>query len=100
MNQKNTSAFISYSWDNEPHKEWVRELATRLRSDGVDVILDRWHSVPGDQLPMFMEKSIRENDYVLIVCTQNYKKKSDNREGGVGYEGDIITAELFSRGNN
>jgi hypothetical protein len=100
MKEDMPTAFISYSWDNEPHKEWVRDLATRLRSDGVNVTLDQWHSIPGDQLPEFMEKSIRENNYVLIICTQNYKRKSDSREGGVGYEGDIITAELFTKGNN
>src|ERR1700722_159382 len=29
------SAFISYSWDSETHREWVRALAARLRADGV-----------------------------------------------------------------
>ena len=46
-----------------------------------------------------MEKEIRENDYVVIVCTPNYRQKSNERQGGVGYEGDIITAEILSRGN-
>jgi serine/threonine-protein kinase len=54
---------------------------------------------PGDQLPQFMEKSIRENDFVLIICTATYKYKSDNRVGGVGFEGNIITAEAFSYNN-
>ncbi len=83
-----------------PTLEWVRDLAARLRHDGVAVILDQWHAVPGDQLPEFMEKAIRDNDYVLIVCTPNYRTKSDERKGGVGYEGDIITAELFANRNN
>lgn len=93
----NTSprCFISYSWDDDAHKDWVKDLAEKLRLDGVTSILDRWHAVPGDQLPAFMEKEIRESDYVLIICSQNYKVKSDNRTGGVGYEGDIITAEIF-----
>jgi SEFIR domain len=30
------TAFISYSWDDEAHKEWVRHLATQLRADGVE----------------------------------------------------------------
>lgn len=35
--------FISYSHDNEAHKEWVLTLATHLRQHmGVDVILDEW----------------------------------------------------------
>lgn len=93
------SAFVSYSWENNDHKEWVKALGARLRGDGVDVTLDQWHLVPGDQLPKFMESSIRENDFVLIVCTPHYKRRSDAREGGVGYEGDIITAEVFVTGN-
>ena len=93
-------AFISYSWDDDDHKSWVAKLATDLRSDGVDTILDQWHAVLGDQLPSFMEKEIRENNYVLIICTPNYKLKSDERKGGVGYEGDIMTAEVLNKGNH
>ncbi len=68
MNVKVPRAFISYSWDGEEHKQWVRDLATKLRRDGVDVMLDQWGAVPGDQLPEFMEHSLRENDFVLVVC--------------------------------
>jgi hypothetical protein len=47
-----------------------------------------------------MEKSVRENDYVLIICTSKYKSKSENRIGGVGYEGDIMTAEVLQNSNH
>ena len=93
-------AFVSYSWDDEFHKFWVATLATDLRRDGIDTILDQWHAVPGDQLPAFMEKEIRENNYVLIICTPNYRLKSDERRGGVGYEGDIMTAEVLTQGDH
>ncbi len=92
-------AFLSYSWDSEKHKSWVRELATRLREDGVETTLDQWHVVPGDQLPAFMERAVRDDDYVLIVCTPRYKERSDSRAGGVGYEGDIITGEVLTTRN-
>jgi hypothetical protein len=94
------TAFISYSWDDYPHKEWVIKLATQLRQDGVDTRLDYWHTVPGDQLPEFMEREIRQATYVIIVCTPTYKMKSEDRTGGVGYEGGIITAEVFARQNH
>ena len=94
------TCFISYSWDSEDHRQWVRELAVRLRSGGVDATLDQWHAVPGDQLPEFMERSIRESDFVLVVCTPKYKIRSDQRVGGVGYEGDIITGEVFKNREN
>jgi hypothetical protein len=91
-------AFVSYSWDDPAHKEWVRQLATQLRADGVDVTLDHWHSAPGDQIPAFMERAVRENDFVIAVCTPRFKERSDGRGGGVGYEGDIMTAYAFTSG--
>ena len=93
-------AFISYSWEDEDHRTWVREFATRLRADGIETAIDQWNAIPGDQLPSFMESAIRSNDYVLIVCTPKYKQKSDNRQGGVGYEGDIMTAEVLGTANH
>jgi len=90
--------FISYAWEDDI-KKWVRSFATRLRNDGIDAIFDEWEAVPGDQLPEFMEKSIRESSFVLVICTPKYKNKSDNRSGGVGYEGDIITGELITTRN-
>jgi len=94
-----TTAFVSYSWDNDEHKAWIAKLAADLRNDGVDVTLDQWHLVPGDQLPAFMEHAVRESDYVLIICTTKYKERSDNRSGGVGYEGDIMSGEMLTQGN-
>ncbi len=96
----NPKAFVSYTWKPPEHKNWVRELATKLRAeDGVEVTLDQWHTAPGDQLTHFMEQAVSSNNYVLIICTPIYKRKSDNREGGVGYEGDIMTAQAISTGN-
>lgn len=91
--------FISYAWEDEDHKQWVKMLATRLRGAGINVTLDTWHTAPGDQLPHFMEKAIRDNEFILIVCTPTYKMKSDQRLGGVGYEGDIMTGEAVNSQN-
>lgn len=91
--------FFSYSWDSDIHIDWVRKFAERLEADGIDVNLDQWGLSPGQPLTQFMETSIRENDYVLIICTPAYKKKSDDRDGGVGYEGHIISAELLYKKN-
>lgn len=91
--------FISYAWEDDL-KTWVLDFATRLRLDGINAILDQWETVPGDQLPEFMEKSVRESDFVLFICTPTYKRKSDRRKGGVGYEGHIITGEVFQKNNH
>lgn len=34
--------FVSYSHDNDAHKDWIMKLATDLRHHGVDIILDQW----------------------------------------------------------
>src|SRR4051794_29184670 len=92
--------FVSYSWDDADHKQWVADFAGRLRQDGVNAKIDQWELVPGDKLPQFMETAIRANDFVLLVCTPNYKAKADGRKGGVGYEGDIMTGEVLGKGNH
>lgn len=90
------SALISYSWDSEEHKVWVRGIAQRLRRNGVDVKLDQWHVKPGQSLTQFMEREIVECDHVIIICTPNYYEKSLSRKGGVGYEQQIISGHIAS----
>ena len=94
------STFISYSYDDEAHKEWVKRLATRLRADEIDARLDQWDVMPGDHIPQYMEKAITDNDFILIICTPQYKIKSDNRKGGTGYESNIMTAEILEKNNH
>lgn len=88
--------FISYSHDSLEHKQWVLELSTRLRTNGVDAVLDQWELRPGDDLPKFMEINLAQADRVLMICTDNYVAKANNGTGGVGYEKMIVTSELLS----
>lgn len=98
-NSRHIKVFISYSWEDDNHKDWIRELANRLISDGIEVTLDQYDVSIGDRLPQFMEKAITNSDYVMIICTPSYKEKADKRESGVGYEGHIISEELMSSNN-
>lgn len=88
--------FISYSHDSQEHKKWVLDLATRLRNNGVDAIIDQWELRPGDDLPHFMETHLSNSDYIVMVCTDKYVEKANSGSGGVGYEKMIVTAELLS----
>jgi hypothetical protein len=89
------TCFISYAWENEEHKEWVKTLATFLQHNGVETRLDVWDAYLGIDLTKYFEKSIRESDYVILVCTPIYAKKANNGTGGVGYEKMIVTGEIF-----
>jgi len=87
--------FVSYSHDSADHKRWVSELCTRLRNDGIDIILDQWDLSLGEDITKFMEVGLVSSDRVLLICTENYVRKADAGEGGVAYERMIVTAELI-----
>jgi hypothetical protein len=91
-----SSVFISYSWDNGQHKQWVRQLATNLQENGVRVRLDQWDTYLGADLPEYMEKCVRECEFVILVCTPAFCSKANAGTGGVGYEKMIVTGEVFS----
>lgn len=86
--------FISYSHDTDDHKTWVRRLATDLRSNSVDAILDEWRLSPGQDVAAFMQRGITESDRVLLVCTDEYVQRTETGTGGVGYERLVVTGEL------
>ncbi len=95
------TVFVSYSWDSQEHETWILALATKLRENGVNAILDKWDlGSLGKPLPNFMENAIASSQRVICVMTPNYKKKTDNLSGGVGYEYSIMTAEIFTEDIN
>jgi hypothetical protein len=89
-------AFISYSHDSTAHKNWVLKLASDLRSRGVDVVLDQWDLVAGQDVSLFMQRGISEADRVIMICSSAYVTKSEQGVGGVGYERLIVTAEVVN----
>lgn len=91
-----SKVFISYSWESEEHKEWVMRLRNRLEEENVHTILDRINMNLGDSIPKFMEESIRNSKFILLILTPTYKEKADARIGGVGYEEAIITGEVLN----
>lgn len=94
--KEHPTVFISYSWDNENHQNWVLNLAKKLRMDGVNVILDKYYLSPGKNLSVFVEESIRTSNRILVILTPEYKLRAEKRIGGVGYEFSIINNELIS----
>ena len=74
-------------------------MAVRLRGDGVDVILDRWHLEEGHDKYAFMERMVNDPsiERVLMVCDHKYAEKADGRAGGVGTETQIITPEVYAK---
>ncbi len=70
-------------------------LGKSLRENGVDAYLDQWDLIPGQDSTYFMESQIRDSDFVVLICTPLYAEKSNIPRGGVGYEKNIISAEML-----
>lgn len=91
--------FISYSWGNSDHQEWIANLGTRLMNDTVDVVLDQWSLKDGQDIFSFMEEMVKSEEIfrVLIISNKSYAEKADIRKGGVGTETQIITPNIYSK---
>jgi|SaaInl8_200m_RNA_FD_contig_51_87747_length_1719_multi_3_in_0_out_0_1 hypothetical protein len=94
---ENPKLFISYSWSNATHEQWVIDLATELTESGVHVILDKWDLKEGYDSVSFMEKMVTDPQItkVAIICDEVYASKADGRAGGVGTETQIISREVY-----
>jgi hypothetical protein len=90
------TCFISYSWEAESHTNWIRRLAEALYRNGVRVRWDKWDIKPGTDIPQFIEESIRESSFVLLICTPTFAARANAGQGGVGYEKAIVSAEMLN----
>jgi len=93
--------FISYSHDSPEHALRVLSLADALRSRGVDAWIDQYESVPAVGWPQWMIDQIAAADFVLVVCTETYRRRFEKKElpgkgKGVSWEGALISAEIYS----
>jgi hypothetical protein len=79
--------------------DWVIQLATDLRTNGVDAVLDKWHLKEGQDAHAFMERMVTDRDVgkVAVICDQKYVERADDREGGVGAESQIMSSELYGK---
>jgi len=65
--------FLSHS---SKDKQGVREIAERLKADGLRVWFDEWVLKPGDNIPAKIEHGL-ENSRVLILCMSQHAFGSD-----------------------
>jgi hypothetical protein len=93
------TVLISYAWGDGDQQAAVRLLAEHLQQNGVTAKLDQWHLKEGQDKFVFMEQMVNnpEVDKVLLLCDPKYKRKADERAGGVGTEAQIISRELYEK---
>ena len=59
--------FLSHATAN---KAAVRELAERLKEDGLRVWLDKWVIQPGDSIPLAIEHGLESSRTLVLVMSQ------------------------------
>lgn len=87
----NPKVFISYSWDDKSHEDWVQAFANELRKSGVDADIDKFVTQEGTvNLNVMMVDKIKNSDFTIIVMTPNYTLRADDSKGGVGMETQLL----------
>lgn len=96
---ENPKVFISYSWHPKENQIRVQQLAERLSSDGVHVIIDIWDLQDGQDKNKFMEQMVANPEVkkVLLICNKEYAVKANARKGGVGIESTIVSEEIYQK---
>ncbi|HEX3875906.1 MAG TPA: FxSxx-COOH system tetratricopeptide repeat protein [Bryobacteraceae bacterium] len=98
--------FISYSHDSSGHEDRVLELSNRLRSEGLDCVIDQYEQSPPEGWPKWCERQVEGAEFILVICTETYQRRfrGEETEGrGLGgtWEGHIITQDLYdAQGKN
>lgn len=100
VERENPVVFISYSQDNIAFADKVLAFSNRLRSEGIDAILDQYEEAPSEGWPRWAEKSINNADYVIVVASKGYYdkiyEKVDQGKGrGAKWEGNLIYQKLY-----
>lgn len=101
MIEKNPIVFISYCQESIEFSDMVLEFSNKLRSEGIDTILDQYVESPKEGWPRWMENSIEASNFVILVCTKEYfnrimGKTSTGVGKGVKWEGNIIYQHLYN----
>lgn len=91
--------FVSYSWSNSTHEQWVLKLAQELAELDIHVIIDKWDLKEGHDAHAFMERMVTDPEIkkVMLVSDEVYAAKADGRAGGVGTETQILTPQLYGQ---
>ncbi|WP_322761465.1 SEFIR domain-containing protein, partial [Frankia sp. Cr2] len=69
--------FLSYAHESPEHENVVRDLWIFLRSREIDAKLDMPAAERRQDWPLWMLTEVRAADYVLILASPQYRRRSD-----------------------
>lgn len=96
-----TRVFISYAHEDDAHQAQVHALWILLRANGVDAILDLPAADRRQDWSLWMLRQVREADFILVVASQEYRRRGEGESPpdvgrGVQWEAALIREEVYS----
>jgi len=90
---------ISYAQGDPAHSKWVAELAARLGTNGLEVIIDQYEPRPSKPWQDWINGEFKRATWILLACTPSYceyfKGGGAGDVGrGVRWEANLIQQEL------
>ncbi len=94
---------ISYTHEGQAHQDRCRDLADRLRADGVEAAIDQYVPAPAEGWPRWMQQQVATSDFVILVCTPSFRRRFEGTESpgvghGVSWEGLLANQVLYDSG--
>lgn len=79
----------------------VLALSNRLRSEGIDCVLDQYEPSPPEGWPRWMDREINKAKFVLMICTTAYYRRVMGEEEpgiglGISWEGNLIYNHIYN----
>ena len=103
MEKTTPKVLITYSHESKEHQDKVLEFSNKLRVEGVDAILDQYEDSPPEGWPKWMDRNIKNSDFVIIVCTEKYYSSvmgTETKGLGVSWESSLIYQHLYNAASN
>ncbi len=103
--QQPKRVLISYSQESDEHRARIRKLADQLRTHGIDAMIDQYEPHPPEGWPDWMQRQIRQADFILMVFTETYRRRAIGEEQagvglGVAWEAKIIRNVIYNAGGS
>jgi len=97
------TVFVSYSQDSPDHCNRVLALSDRLREEGVDCTLDQYEDSPPEGWPKWMDRHIKDSNFVILICTETYHRRVMGKEAegkglGVKWESTLTYQHIHDAG--
>lgn len=92
--------FVTYSHDNDEHRDLVREFGTFLREEaGVDVRLDTWYDDGRRDWSLWAIDQFAKADFILVIASPAYRRRADGQESpsvgrGAQFEAAMVRSNL------